>query len=352
MGGSIMASNLLQNLTQSGALNVVNPMKAYQGALAAKTMKSNLLSGEMNREAKALELFRSYVGQAENLDDYNKVRQYATDNLGMNPELMPEFKSDEEFTAAQPRMAMGLAEAIKAKQGKQFTIHKRETGSELKVTTEKYNELVENKMINPDEWGMGTAPDEPKKAYQRKTREEEIDGFMVKTDYDFDPSTREEIPKKVYFSGKEPSQTQVEKFNAMLDESSPEIQAKYKGNMAQWLLDQKKAGAPTMTQIIAGKKLDIQVDATAGELRGVLTSTKDDKDSFEANASQYNKINTKNEVAYWDLKDKWYGDEKTKIIKLSNFAIEAGWTPKMIQEAATKKGKTVKEVLQEIGVLD
>lgn len=161
-----MPSNLLRNLTQSGALNVYNPMESYQGALAAKTMQSNLLSGEMNQEAKALTLFKSYVNQAETAEDYGKVRQYAINNLGMNPELMPEFDSDEEFIAARPRMASGIEETIKAKQGKQFTIHKKKTGSELKVTTEKYNELVENKMINPDEWDMGSVSDVTEPDYQ------------------------------------------------------------------------------------------------------------------------------------------------------------------------------------------
>ena len=194
-----------------------------------------------------------------------------------------------------------------------------------------------------------TKKEEEKKTFQRKTREEEIGGFMVKTDYDFDPSTGEEIPKRVYFSGAEPSQTQVEKFNAMLDESSPEIKAKYKGNLAQWLIDQKKAGATKIS--IGEQKFEIQKDATAGELRGILTTAKDDKDSFEVNAHQYNKINTKNEVAYWDSKEKWYGDEKTKIIKLSPDAIKGGWTPERVQERATAKGITVKEQLIEMGII-
>lgn len=350
-----MPSNLLRNLTQSGALNVYNPMESYQKALAVKSMKSNLLSGEMNQEAKGLELFKSYLKQAETLEDYNRVKDHVS-KMGVQSNLLPEFDSDEEFKDAQPDIIARLGEGVKAQQGKPFAIHNTKTGSELKITQEKYNELVENGMLIADEWGLGTKPDKPekpaKKAFQRKTREEEIDGFMVKTDYDFDPATGKEIPKKVYFSGAEPSQTQVEKFEAMLDASSPEMKEKYTGKLAQWLLDKKKAGAPTMTQMMGMEKFDIQKDATAGELRQILTTTKDDKDSFEANASQYNKINTKNEVAYWDLKDEWYGDEKTKIIKLSDFAIEAGWTPKMIQEAATKKSKTVKEVLQEIGVLD
>ena len=120
------------------------------------------------------------------------------------------------------------------------------------------------------------------------------------------------------------------------------------------LYEAKKAGAMNIN--IAGEKFDIQKQATAGEIRTGLTTNKDDNSYFEANSGIFNSINEKNEVTYWDktgetgLRGKLY-DEEAKIIKLSPAAIKAGWTPKIIQEAANEKGKTVQEVLKDIGII-
>ena len=114
----------------------------------------------------------------------------------------------------------------------------------------------------------------------------------------------------------------------------------------------KKAGAMNIN--IAGERFDIQKQATAGEVRTGLATNKDDKNYYEANADIFNSINKKNEVAYWDDGGEKAGrfyDEESKIIKLSPSAISAGWTPKKIQEAANAKGKTVQEVLRDIGII-
>jgi len=72
---------------------------------------------------------------------------------------------------------------------------------------------------------------------------------------------------------------------------------------------------------------------------------------YEANAEIFNSINTQNEVAYWDKGEGRFYDEETIIIKLSNEAKAAGWTPSKIQDAANAKGKTVQDVLKDIGVI-
>lgn len=116
----------------------------------------------------------------------------------------------------------------------------------------------------------------------------------------------------------------------------------------------KRAGAANIN--IQTEKFDIQKKATVGESRTGLTANKDDNSYFEANASIFNSLNEQNEIAYWDKSDKTgikgaLHDEETKIIKLSLAAIDAGWTPKTIQDAANAKGKTVQEVLKEIGII-
>ena len=107
-----------------------------------------------------------------------------------------------------------------------------------------------------------------------------------------------------------------------------------------------EAGAANIQ--IGQERFGIQKKATAGEARTGLIDNKDNKDFYEANVSIFNTINERNEVAYWHTKS-W--DNKTKIIKLSPVAIRGGWTPEKIQQAADTKGKTIEEVLTEIGVI-
>ena len=90
-----------------------------------------------------------------------------------------------------------------------------------------------------------------------------------------------------------------------------------------------------------GKKL------TSIEVRSNLIQG--DKNVYDNYAGFFNNINTRNEVAYWDVVD--WGSDKTKIIKLPPNAVKAKWTAKRIQEAADQKGKTIREVLKDIGVL-
>lgn len=129
----------------------------------------------------------------------------------------------------------------------------------------------------------------------------------------------------------------------------------YKGTFTAWKKEVAEAGAPSMTQIIGAEKFEIRKAQTAATLRTDLLNQKDDNKFFEANADLFNKINEKNEVAYWDSPpkgvsefDAWKYDEETKIIKLTKKNIEDGWTPEAIQEFAKKNNMTVKEVLQRL----
>lgn len=86
------------------------------------------------------------------------------------------------------------------------------------------------------------------------------------------------------------------------------------------------------------------------ETRSTLAGKEDDQEQFNSLSSVYNTENKRNEVAYWKT-GKWYTDEKTKFIKLSEEAVKADWTPAKVQNAANTKGMTVEEVLKELGLI-
>lgn len=117
------------------------------------------------------------------------------------------------------------------------------------------------------------------------------------------------------------------------------------------LTEAKKAGAISITQHIGAEKFGIQKGVTAGKVRTELINNKDNKKFYEANVSTFNTVNTRNEIAYWDTKEKWYGDEETKIVRLPVTLIQKGLTPKKIQEMANREGKTIKEILIDLGIV-
>ena len=113
-------------------------------------------------------------------------------------------------------------------------------------------------------------------------------------------------------------------------------------------IDVSKAGAPSITQIVGQEKFELQKAMTVGDLRTTLATGKQDHAVFGAQSPQFNNMNKQNEVAYWDTSK---FDNKTKIKKLSKEAIDAGWTPKEVQEKADVSGMTIEQVLKEIGEL-
>ena len=83
------------------------------------------------------------------------------------------------------------------------------------------------------------------------------------------------------------------------------------------------------------------------EVHNTILGNKDNK-NITSYFTAFNTSNENNEVAYWDSQS-W--DEEAKIIKLPKEAINQGWTPTKIQQAADKKGITVEEVLRRIGII-
>lgn len=109
----------------------------------------------------------------------------------------------------------------------------------------------------------------------------------------------------------------------------------------------------TIQNIIGQEKFGIRKGQTAGGIRLELMQNKIDKDLYESTAITFNNTNAKNEVAYWTSEPgKLYGkNEFTKIIKLPGSSIKKGLTPKEIQDRANMSGKTVRQVLQDLGII-
>jgi hypothetical protein len=107
---------------------------------------------------------------------------------------------------------------------------------------------------------------------------------------------------------------------------------------------------------LAKEKLDIQKSQTLASMRQSLTSSKGDKGLYEAYGPEYNLGNQRNEVVYWqsDPEGFWEGiktKEQTKVISIPPKQRKKGLTPKKIQEMATEYGKTVEQVLKDLGII-
>ena len=102
---------------------------------------------------------------------------------------------------------------------------------------------------------------------------------------------------------------------------------------------------------VSEEKFKFQKEATLSELRSNIMKEKDKQNFYSANAPFFNKNNTNNEVAYWHEEPRLFGDSEAKIIKLPKQAIDAGWTPNKVQEAANARGISVRQVLVDIGII-
>lgn len=83
------------------------------------------------------------------------------------------------------------------------------------------------------------------------------------------------------------------------------------------------------------------------EIRSIIGENKDNE-AVISYTHAFNLNNKGNAVAYWDFEAL---DEKAKFIRLPAPFKAAGWTPKKVQEEAFAAGKTVREVLEDIGVI-
>lgn len=103
---------------------------------------------------------------------------------------------------------------------------------------------------------------------------------------------------------------------------------------------------------VGAEKFKFQKESAIGELRTNIVKEKDNKSYFESNAPMFNKNNTNNEVAYWDEQEGFFGDSEAKVVKLSSDAVASGWTPAKVQALANRLGKSIKQVLEDIGEIE
>lgn len=104
----------------------------------------------------------------------------------------------------------------------------------------------------------------------------------------------------------------------------------------------------------SAEKNDLQTEITVNEIRSSLVDKDNDRQYFDSNAPLFNKRNGNNEVAYWDDSDKgkvFNRQGKAKVMQLPKEAIDLGWTPSKIEDAAKTKGKTVRQVLVDLGII-
>ena len=164
-----MPQNFLAQLTQSGALNVADPMKAYHNALAMKT-------AQLDAEGKLLEIGKGYLQRLRGRKEYGAYKDYMT-RLGMSGEFLPEgFESDEEFEIWRTTAITSADALLKAKLGQKFKIHKVNkdgTTSEMEVTADQLQNLVNSGLVG-DEWMMGSVEGTPWKPLERIREEKRV----------------------------------------------------------------------------------------------------------------------------------------------------------------------------------
>ena len=122
--------NFLEQLTQSGALNVPNPMERYKNVLAIKKFQMEMEGAplekrakELDIESKVLTIGKSYLARVKDRSEYPQYRTYMVDTLGANPALFPEsFESDEAFEDYRTQATASADELLKMRQGKPFTV--------------------------------------------------------------------------------------------------------------------------------------------------------------------------------------------------------------------------------------
>ncbi|MCP3681591.1 MAG: hypothetical protein GY861_02780 [bacterium] len=118
--------NFLNQLTQSGALNVVNPMESYKKALNIKAAGLQMKGAELDIEGKMFTLAREGLARTTDIEDYQGYRNHMV-GLGMNEDLLPEsFDSEEEYNEWK-ETAIKTADAVmEGKQTGQYSMTLRQ----------------------------------------------------------------------------------------------------------------------------------------------------------------------------------------------------------------------------------
>ncbi len=139
--------NFLKQLTQSGALNVVNPSAAYQNALQMRTAQTNIRGAELDQEGKLIQIGQQVFKNIRGRDDLMAGLDYL-EKLGMDPQLVAgarDIETDEEAIQWSQQATMTAAEFAKAKAGKPFTVTFRNKDGSVsideKMTTERLEGL-------------------------------------------------------------------------------------------------------------------------------------------------------------------------------------------------------------------
>lgn len=114
----------------------------------------------------------------------------------------------------------------------------------------------------------------------------------------------------------------------------------------------RKAGAPSMTQIIAQETHGIKKRISASDRRLTLLEDANKKEVFDTEADDFN-VMSPSEVAYWDPSPRKWPRKAglTKFTKLTKKNFADGWTPKAVQEFAEHNNMTVYQVLKKIGAI-
>lgn len=115
-----------------------------------------------------------------------------------------------------------------------------------------------------------------------------------------------------------------------------------------WLKSVKRAGAPSMTQIVSGEKWEEIKKAEAADLRiDLIKTNKRDKSYFDAQAPRFNNLTAQNEVAYWNTSGWW---EQSRVVKLSAGDRAKGLTPALLQNQVTRD-QTMEDLLKKLGII-
>ena len=126
------------------------------------------------------------------------------------------------------------------------------------------------------------------------------------------------------------------------------------GMSEQTMKELRKAGAPEIN--VGLERFKISKGQTIAGLRQVLSTGKQNKEIFEAQAAEYNRLNKRNEVAYWRTKPTgWVGkklgvaNEQIEFVKIPK---SANTTSEEIQAKSITFGVPLEKLLKDLGIID
>ena len=118
------SANFLKQLTQSGALNVVNPSEAYTNALKFQKAQTSIRGAELDQEGKLIQIGQRVFGNVQGKDDLMAGLDYL-EGLGMSPELVAgarDIETDEEAIKWGQQAFATAKELEKRNAGQPYTV--------------------------------------------------------------------------------------------------------------------------------------------------------------------------------------------------------------------------------------